>query len=256
MNPQILVRPAALALLLLLQLMAISLGFDASRPEISASGAWFGFIAQAGQFAKVLVAILVCIVLGLWPRLQRHLETLHRAAGGRWNYLPIAAQLLSFGVFAWFTAAIFGDRVAAGDISDGLVLGWFATLISTALLWLLALAPVGYWRRLAAEEPRVLLAALAVGLAAWWLATYAQSLWTPLSEMTFRLSATLLDLVYPEIFVDAETRRLGAGDFIVNIAPQCSGYEGIGLMAVAPALRGSARTTSAFRRRCGCSRSG
>ena len=232
MTQQILVRPTVLTLMLLAQLMVISLGFDAYQPEIAASGEWYSFLSGAGQFAKVLVAIPVFIVLGLWPRLPRHLETLNRSISEDPRYILIIAQVLSFGLFAWCTAAIFGEQVGIDEISDGLVLAWFATLASTAVLWLLALAPASYWRGLMFKESAVLLAALAVGVVAWLLARYAQSLWTPLSDMTFHLSATLLDMIYADILVDPETKRLGAQDFIVSIAPQCSGYEGMGLMAI------------------------
>lgn len=79
---------------------------------------------------------------------------------------------------------------------------------------------------------KVLLAALVVGLLVWLLSSFAQTLWTPLSDMTFRLSAVLFNLIYPEIYVDPANKLLGAQNFVVSIAPQCSGSEGMGLMAI------------------------
>ena len=225
-------RPAALALLLLGQLLFISLAFDADRPALGQADAWFSFLSHAGQFAKMLVAVMVFTAMGLWPRLADHLESMQRSSMRYpWRYI-IVSQLVSFALFAWCTAALFGERPASAAISDGLVLAWLATMLSTAILWLLSLAPPGYWRRLIANEFKVLLAAFGVGLMAWWLSVYAQTFWTPMSDLTFRLSAFLLELIYSDIHVDAGLKHLGARDFIVSIAPQCSGYEGMGLMAI------------------------
>ncbi len=229
---QISIRPVALALLLLAQLMVVSFGFDAYRPGLIESGAWFGFLSNAGQLARMLVAVLVCVALGLWPRLPRHLASIQRSSQDYpYRYL-IVLQLLSFALFLWCTAAIFGEQVRVEDIADSLILAWFVTLLATAVSWLLALAPPGFWRGLVVAEKKVLLAALAVGLLAWLLSSFAQTLWTPLSDMTFRLSAILLGLIYPEIYVDPANKLLGAQNFVVSIAPQCSGYEGMGLMAI------------------------
>lgn len=231
-NQQISIRPLALVLLLLVQLMVVSLGFDAYRPGLAQSGEWFGFLSHAGQFAKMLIAVLVFAALGLWPRLPQHLDSLQRSIDAHHHRYFTVFQLLSFALFLWCTSLIFGEQVNAADISSSLVLAWLATLLTTGGLWLLALAPLDYWRKFAVIESRVLLAAFGVGLMAWVLASFAQSLWTPLSDMTFRLSAFLLDQIYADIVVDPETRRLGANNFVVNIAPQCSGYEGMGLTAI------------------------
>ena len=191
-NHQISIRPLALAILLLAQLMAVSLGFDAQQAWLTSSGEWFGFLSYAGQFAKMLVAVLVFTALGLWPRLPQHLDSLHQSIDKYpYRYL-IAAQLLSFALFLWCTYLVFGEQAVAANIPDSLVLAWLATLLTTGVLWFFALAPVGYWRKLVLIESKVLLAALGVGVLAWILSNYAQTLWTPLSDMTFRLSAILV----------------------------------------------------------------
>jgi exosortase E/protease (VPEID-CTERM system) len=231
-NHQIPIRLVALAALLLAQLMIISLGFDANQRGLASSGEWFGFLSYSGQFAKILVAALVFSALVLWPRLPNHLDAIQRSVRHYPHYRFAVIQLVSYALFLWCTYALFGERARFDNIPDSLVAAWLVTLATTAVFWLLALAPWSYWRELIATEAKVLLAALVVGVLAWVLATFSQTLWTPLSDLTFRLSAILLGQMYPEIFVDPELKRLGAQEFVVSIAPACSGYEGMGLMAI------------------------
>jgi len=226
-------RPLALALLLLVEVMIVSLGFDAFDEALLESGAWFAFLSHAGQFARVAVAVLVFTLLGLWPRAPLHLEAMNRSVAGGYRYqYRLGAQLVAFAVFVWCTAAVFGEQTRAEDMSSLLPVAWIAALVATSGLWLLALAPGSFWRRFAAAEAGVLLAAAAVGLLAWVLARYAQTLWSPMSELTFRLAGGLLELFYTDIIADPETKRLGVQGFSVLIAPVCSGYEGMGLMAI------------------------
>ena len=229
---QVSLRPVTLVLLLFAELMMVSFAFDAFSPGLTDSGQWFSFFGYAGRFAKILVAVVVFSILGLWPRLPEHFNTLNQSMiGYPYRYLLIL-QLISFALFVWCTATIFGSEVNIDEISSGLAVAWLITLSTTGGIWLLALAPWHYWRKLMLIEAKVIITALVVGVLAWVLASSAQTLWTPLSDLTFKFAAVLLGLIYPEIIVNPELKLLGARDFVVNIAPACSGYEGMGLMAI------------------------
>jgi exosortase E/protease (VPEID-CTERM system) len=99
-------------------------------------------------------------------------------------------------------------------------------------LWLLAAAPFRYWCGLVYRERSALLASLAAGTAAFWLGELAHKLWKPLAAGTFWLSKNLLHLFYEDVLYDRADHTLGTPGFLVTIAPQCSGYEGIGLVTV------------------------
>lgn len=217
---------------MLAELMIVSLSYDAYRPELVDSGRWYGLLSYAGQIAKVLVAILVFVLLGLLPRLPEHFHSLMRAIRTYPFQYFVVLQLFAYAIFLWCTSLIFGLEVNVDDISGVMVGVWLVMLITTGVLWLLSFAPLGFWRNLFTSEIKVFLTALVVGIAAWVLAGYAETLWAPLSDLTFSLSAYLLGQVYPDILVDAASKRLGVGTFIVNIAPECSGYEGMGLMVI------------------------
>ena len=225
-------RPAILAALLCAQVLLISLGYDAHQVAIISGGGWFSFVSQAGQFAKILIAALALLIMGLWPRLQHHLENLADTAVSHRYQRYLVAQLVSFALFVWCTSVIFEPGIGADKIPDILVVTWLVTLITTAVLWILALAPIHYWLKLLTTEWKTFTYALAAGIGTWWLTLETQALWTPLSEMTFQVSAGLLSLFYDDIVVDAATKELGVKEFIVNIAPQCSGYEGMALITM------------------------
>jgi hypothetical protein len=224
------IRLVTLAFIMLAELMIVSLGYDANRPGLIDSGEWYGFLSYAGQIAKMLVAILVFALLGLLPRLPEHFHSLAQAIRTYPFQYFVVLQLIIYALFLWCTSAIFGAEVRIDEISGGMVGAWFVMLFATGVFWLLSFAPLHFWRNLFTSEIKVFLAALVVGIAAWVLAGYAQTLWAPLSDLTFSLSAYLLGQVYPDILVDVDSKRLGVGHFIVNIAPECSGYEGMGLM--------------------------
>jgi exosortase E/protease (VPEID-CTERM system) len=225
-------RPAILAVLLCAQVLLVSLGYDAYQVAIISGGGWFSFVSQAGQFAKILIAALAFLIMGLWPRLRHHLEDLIDTAVSHKYQRYLVAQLASFALFVWCTSVIFEPGVGVSTIPDVLVVTWLVTLITTAVLWILALAPIYYWLKLLSTEREIFAYALVAGISTWWLTLKTQALWTPLSNMTFQVSAGLLNLLYEDIVVDAATKQLGVKDFVVNIAPQCSGYEGIALITM------------------------
>jgi exosortase E/protease (VPEID-CTERM system) len=63
-------------------------------------------------------------------------------------------------------------------------------------------------------------------------ATVAERIWYPLARWTLFLSAALLRPFLPGLSIDPAARVLGTPNFLVEVAPGCSGYEGIGLILV------------------------
>ena len=225
-------RLAILTAILLIELLAISLQFDAFHPELADSGRWFAMLSYSGHAIKILLAVIVFAALGMLPRLADHYALLHQSAAKYSYSIFVFLQLASYALFVWCTAEIFGRDSRFDEISSSLVLIWLGTLSLTVILWLICLAPISFWCKLLCRESKILIAALVVGSFAWIVSMNAQSLWDPLSIYTFQLSSVLLNLFYPEITVDPQLKSLGAQDFTVNIASECSGYEGMGLMAI------------------------
>jgi exosortase E/protease (VPEID-CTERM system) len=77
-----------------------------------------------------------------------------------------------------------------------------------------------------------LLTAAAVGGLAWGAAQGAERLWRPLARPTLRVVADLLRLSGGEVIEQPADLIVGTSEFTVEIAPSCSGVEGIALIGV------------------------
>jgi exosortase E/protease (VPEID-CTERM system) len=104
--------------------------------------------------------------------------------------------------------------------------------LTTLILWGAALVSPGLWRPLFWRHGKALLAGAAVGLAAWAAGTVTGQWWRPLARLTFLLVQGVLSLVCREVVCHPAEFLIGTPAFTVEIAPACSGYEGIGLIWV------------------------
>jgi exosortase E/protease (VPEID-CTERM system) len=107
--------------------------------------------------------------------------------------------------------------------------GWLVALVATVGSWLLLLGSWAALRQLPLRLGGTMAASLVVGTAAYVVGRFSQQLWNPLRRWTFALAAPLSKLLVPAIEVDPQSFTIGTGDFSVEIAPDCSGYEGLGL---------------------------
>jgi exosortase E/protease (VPEID-CTERM system) len=71
-----------------------------------------------------------------------------------------------------------------------------------------------------------------VGAIGYLVGEVAKAGWLPLAAATLVVVYALLEVVFSDVVVDRERYLLGVGDFVVEIAPDCGGYEGVGLVAV------------------------
>lgn len=71
-----------------------------------------------------------------------------------------------------------------------------------------------------------------VGAVGFVVGEVAQAGWLPLAAATLVVTHALLELVFSNVVVDRDRYFLGVDDFVVEIAPGCGGYEGVGLVAV------------------------
>jgi exosortase E/protease (VPEID-CTERM system) len=69
-----------------------------------------------------------------------------------------------------------------------------------------------------------------VGTTVWAAGFLAEVLFLPLARYTFNAVSWALSVVYAETVNDAASLRVGTPAFSVIVSPQCSGYEGVGLI--------------------------
>lgn len=107
---------------------------------------------------------------------------------------------------------------------------WCLCVALTNIILLIAFAPLTVLIRMATKYWLEIVVSLVCGTIILAATIASQLSWSFLSQATFDFSYLLLTLYETNIVVDVDKRLLGVENFIVNIAPQCSGYEGIGLV--------------------------
>lgn len=96
------------------------------------------------------------------------------------------------------------------------------------------IAPLAHWRAFVTGNLANLILVLAAGLAAPWLAAEIRPLWRleTIADITFTAVAKIIGFVGYEVESFTETKVIGAGDFYISVAPQCSGVEGFALVTL------------------------
>ena len=107
---------------------------------------------------------------------------------------------------------------------------WFLVGATVVASW--GLAFLGHWPAVLSKRGNRALAAGAVGLGvlAWLGGFLSEALWRTAAGHTFSIAAAALRLVYDDVVSRPERLVLGTRGFRVNIAPTCSGLEGVGLI--------------------------
>ncbi|MBM4220786.1 MAG: exosortase E/protease, VPEID-CTERM system [Gammaproteobacteria bacterium] len=205
-------------------------------PELSGqTGLVAVVVGSAAQAFKVAVAFLATCLLILSRRLQAITATLRDQPGYRW-WPWLLAHGLACGAFLFSSWPILGPASAGAVITARWLLTTLGLGILTLTFLLLAAAPAGRWMQIACNERLGLAVAAIAGFLAWLGGFLAQEIWLPLSRMTLWCTRQLLGLIYTDIYIDNERAILGAGDFAVQIAPECSGYEGMALITAFSAV--------------------
>ncbi|MBN2196826.1 MAG: exosortase E/protease, VPEID-CTERM system [Polyangiaceae bacterium] len=173
-----------------------------------------GFVLLSGR--RVLAILRTAVETSpTQPRLARPLA------------LHFASILGFFGVIHWIAVGPQHPLAYAGLVLSMIVLGLFAVLVL-----LPALLPIPVLRRVVSEMRGPILAGFGAGFAAFLSGWVSSFLWEPLAETTLDLTARSLTLVGADVQVDAAERAVWVEGFAITIARECSGLEGMGLMAV------------------------
>jgi exosortase E/protease (VPEID-CTERM system) len=222
-------RIAALAGLFGAELLIIS----ARTPHIALQDApgLPGLVFSLGTWKVRLLVTLAIISLLVWQsRAKRNLESISEwpvGASVAWHWL--LAHLAAILLFAGLTSLLFENRLQ-GVAADILVVGWAATGAGAIVLAAFAFLPAAFWRAVLRGTGDVWAYVLVVGIGACVLAAYATPIWNPLARWTLRLAWLLLRPFVPGVSADPSSMMFGTPGFSVQVAPACSGYEGIGLI--------------------------
>lgn len=219
-------RLAILGVLIAFELLLISIWLDADLlrgrgPLASLVHAWGAWSVRLG------VALVLGSLIFAESRAKGNLRQISEecaAAGVRWPLL--AAHAVTMIAFVWLSSTVFHNHASA----DALVLPWGLTGIASFALAACALIPISVWIDLFRSTGDAWIYASAAALFACGLGMLSQKLWAPLSHWTFTLVTIMLRPFVASLAVDPSTMTIGTPSFQVEIAPECSGYEGMGLI--------------------------
>jgi exosortase E/protease (VPEID-CTERM system) len=225
-------RWACLLALLLAEVLALTLRFDTGSLA-GERGWWADLLGHSPQVFQLSSVIALATLVFGWPRLRGELE---RALGAphvdRAWWLALLGHLVALAVFALLTTLVLEGGIGSSPSPGAWAVTWALTGALTLALWGAATVPVGLWLPLARCALLPLVAGVVVGSAAWGAGLCAERLWQPLGRWTLWVVQHLLGLVSSDVVYQPGDFVVGTRSFFVQIAPGCSGYEGMGLTAV------------------------
>ncbi|WP_162798917.1 exosortase E/protease, VPEID-CTERM system [Paracoccus indicus] len=224
------VAPCALAAgLLALEFLVIGMIFK-HVIDFDCRGNWG--VTACGTASKSLAALYCMIAaVGLFSMLRPALFRDLLSEAGH-DARPLLLNLAGF-VLAMIPVLMLQGATGTAMMAPAFAL-WIAGmgLILTGLAgWL---APRFRWRAFLGQTGLPLgVALIASGLAPA-LAVRLQPIWQieRISDVTFRVVTMLIEPLGYDLYVDPIRKHIGEGDFILSIAPACSGIEGIALVMI------------------------
>lgn len=222
--------------LLLLEYLALSMHFDA-KPLRSAAGDARGF-GYLGILAPALIVMATVTYALSGPGLRAALQNTLRETPmfGLTRRVALLANVLCY-VALWLQASrVLSQTVAGSAPSLGTLSLFLITAAASAAALLAALVPADALRPLAPAALQAGGLGAVAGALAWSAGVASEQLWQHLQATTLHLVLALMLPFSNEIVFAPEDAVIGTAAFIVQVAPECSGLEGIGLICVVMAV--------------------
>jgi len=219
---------AGLVLLLGAELLYLMLRFDTQRLSETPSN-WAQLIGWSPQYLRISVAIVATIIL-LGGR--RFVSRLHEngASIGRSRLPEFGVHLCAVVLFTRISAVVIDGDFSSLTHPAAWTLAWFLSGATMVSAWALTAFPLRSWMAAARVIWREIVLGVVAGTAVWATALVTQNLWTSLGRYTFYAVDWMLKLLYPTTISDPSRLVIGTPGFKVEISPECSGYEGVGLI--------------------------
>jgi exosortase E/protease (VPEID-CTERM system) len=225
--PGLLPRLFALALLFSIELVVLSIWLDGSA--LAGRAGLAGFASLWGAWIlRAIIAFAALFATFTWLGNREALTRLSAAlASAPIDWKLLAAHAAAMTLFVSLSSRIY----STGLPSDGIVATWFLAGVSAIALAGLSALPAFAWRRLFGGDPYLWAYAVAAVILACVAGNQFRALWLPASRLTFDLTKAILQLFVSRVVADPAGMNLGTQRFSVTIAPECSGFEGVGLIA-------------------------
>ena len=235
--------------LLLGEYLWISLQFDAV-PLLQSAGI-AGELGRFGVLAPlfVVIATVTYIVSGRKLRDELALVLAQDTGSARRYTVGLVANLICFVSLYMLTAQLLQRAEADMPIGGEWMLIWLLSAAGTGGSLLFSLLPWRAVRLLGRNALGVLALGCLAGVLAWAAGLATEQLWLRMSTATLQTVYFWMRPFSDQIIYSPEDAAIGTDAFVVIVAPECSGIEGIGLIVVVmAAYLWSARTRLRFPR--------
>jgi exosortase E/protease (VPEID-CTERM system) len=226
--PAFLPRLLSLFLLFTLELCALSFWLD--NAVLAGRGAVEGFVFAWGSWIlKAAVGFTAIYPAFSWAKNQ----ALVAASFPPGSAIPFSTALLiahglAMAVFIALSNALYSGTGITAHPGPAFIVWFIAGILGIAMA-AIAFLPPGFWHRLFRGTALLSCCAAGTVLLACVGGNSLRTLWAPLVRLTFFIVAAVLKPVLPNLIANPALATLGTQRFSVEIAPQCSGLEGIGL---------------------------
>ncbi len=200
--------------------LALSLLFDIHA--LSQHAAWWSALGQLGYWLPLGFVVCVALAFALAEPLVAELRNVARPHRARFWLVSLSG----YGVALATSPTV----LAEGSATLSTVSAWATGLLVWLVAGMHALMPLPSLLRILLSQRARTLAAFAIGVGAFLLGHAWESQWDLLAPLTLGGAASVLDLLGQDPW-RAEDHILGVGEFAVRVAPECSGIEGVGVMA-------------------------
>ena len=222
-------RLAGLIGLFVLELIVISIWLDTSA--LDGKGGLMGAVGDWGPYVLQSLVALTTVLLALgYSNAKAALAPINNRladAPPAWRFL--AAHCAAMGLFAALSSLLFGGRPPGGNL---LVLAWLAAGICGIATGVTFFIPPKPLRELVGSAGTAWTYAVVAALVTPALVIASKRLWKPAAALTFELVRVLVGPFVSSVITNPATRMIGTPKFRVEIAPACSGLEGVGLMLI------------------------
>jgi exosortase E/protease (VPEID-CTERM system) len=230
-RPTLSARLALLGLVLFADKIFIN-GFLDSDTAQTAQGLGAGVHVFQHWGFRFLVAAAAALVLFSYvrggPELRRAATSM-RDAPIRWVW--VAAHLLLIAVLAFLSYLLYRHTPSQRSFA-AVAAAWILVGAGAALAAMLALSPRIAWLGLACSLGTIWVYAPIAALLGTAAIQWSEHLWGPAATLTFDLVSRVLSPFLPTLIADPSTRVLGTNRFLVQIADECSGLEGVSLVLI------------------------
>ncbi len=202
--------------------------------SVARDGSWSSFVLRHLRDlprVSVVIGVVLVGIGGHWLKSQGAWLSLEEVRPRRAGSFRVC-HLVAFAGLTALSAWVFDKSAPTGVMGAGILLAWGLAAMATFLFWTKSVLPLSVWLRMVRHGASVLVASALVAVAGCQMGLVTQTLWQPLCRSTFWVVEHLLGLFFSDVVSDPAKFNLGTSTFMVNIAPRCSGFEGIGLIWV------------------------